>query len=126
MESLWKKNCQLMNEEIKRKPTDFESRIYEALREIPRGKVTTYAFLARHLQCGSSQAVGQALKRNPFAPKVPCHRVIRTDGTLGGYSGKTEGDEITRKIAFLKEEGVDFDEAGKLIDPARLWNWEKF
>lgn len=54
-----------------RPPTAFESRVYETICKIPSGKVTTYGLLARELGCGSSQAVGQALKRNPFAPGVP-------------------------------------------------------
>ena len=54
-----------------RPPTDFEIRVFETIRRIPTGKVTTYGSLARELGCGSSQAVGQALKRNPFAPEVP-------------------------------------------------------
>ena len=54
-----------------RPPTDFETRVYDTISTIPEGKVTTYGPLARKLDCGSSQAVGQALKRNPFAPGVP-------------------------------------------------------
>ena len=54
-----------------RVPTVFEARVYEALRRIPRGQVTTYGRLAAALGCGSARAVGQALRRNPFAPEVP-------------------------------------------------------
>jgi methylated-DNA-[protein]-cysteine S-methyltransferase len=54
----------------------------------------------------SPRAVGQALKCNPFAPKVPCHRVVASSGALGGFMGQTEGKEIARKISLLKEEGV--------------------
>jgi len=64
---------------MKRKVTEFEDRVYAMVGRVPEGMVTTYAHLARALDCGSAQAVGQALKRNPFAPEVPCHRVIRTD-----------------------------------------------
>ena len=66
----------------KRQPTYFEGRVYAAVGEITSGKVVTYQSLAHHLRCRSAQAVGQALKRNPFAPQVPCHRVIRVDGSL--------------------------------------------
>lgn len=107
-----------------RTPTDFEARVYTALGEIPRGRVVTYAALAEHLECGSAQAVGQALKRNPFAPEVPCHRVIKTNLTLGGYSGKTRGVRIARKRHILEEEGVEFDEAGRLLDHGRVWSWD--
>ena len=86
----------------KRFPTHFESRVYAALEEIPHGRVTTYRALADRLRCRSAQAVGQALKRNPSAPKVPCHRVIRSDGTLGGFSAP--GGTKTKK-KLLKKEG---------------------
>ena len=107
----------------KRPPTAFERRGYAALQEIPRGKVVTYAALAAHLGCGSPQAVGQALKRNPFAPDVPCHRVIRSDGSLGGYSGKLRGVRVERKRRILAEENVRFDEEGLLCDVDCLWSW---
>lgn len=59
--------------------TDFQSRVYALLRQIPSGRVSTYAALSRAL--GSSpRAVGGALRRNPFAPETPCHRVIGADG----------------------------------------------
>lgn len=106
-----------------RTPTAFEARVYAALGEIPRGRVVTYAELAAHLDCGSAQAVGQALKRNPLAPEVPCHRVIKTDLTLGGYSGKVRGVRVERKRHLLEEEGVDFDEEGRLLDLGKVWTW---
>ena len=107
----------------RRPATSFESRVYSALKEIPRGKVVTYTALANHLNCGSAQAVGQALKRNPLAPAVPCHRVIRTDGFLGGYSGKSAGVRVERKRCILAAEGVLFDEADQLCDVGCLWSW---
>ncbi len=90
------------------------------LREIPCGRVTTYAALAKALHCRSAQAIGQALKRNPWAPEVPCHRVIRADLTLGGYSGETCGTKVREKMALLNAEGVEFVD-GRLKDRARLW-----
>ena len=107
-----------------RTPTEFEKEVYKALGEIPRGRVVTYAVLAERLECGSAQAVGQALKRNPFAPDVPCHRVIKTDLTLGGYSGKVKGVRVERKRHILEEEGVDFDEEGNLLNAALVWGWK--
>ena len=64
------------------KMTDFQKRVYDALLLIPEGKVTTYKILADFIGCRSSQAIGQALTRNPHAPLVPCHRVIKTDRTI--------------------------------------------
>ena len=100
--------------------TDFQRRVYDACSRIPRGRVSTYASLAGMLGCRSPRAVGQALRRNPFAPEVPCHRVIRTDLGIGGYSGMTDGGKITRKLRLLAAEGVVFSE-GRLADPARVW-----
>lgn len=94
--------------------TAFQRRVYEATRRIPRGKVTTYAELGRYLGCDSAQAIGQALRRNPFAPKVPCHRVVRSDRSLGGFNGATSGPELERKVHLLAKEGVNLDGEGKV------------
>lgn len=97
-----------------RPPTEFENRVFGATSGIPRGKVTTYLELARHLNCGSAQAIGQALKRNPFAPEVPCHRVVRSDLSLGGFHGQTGGPEIERKRQILLSEGVEVSPEGEI------------
>jgi methylated-DNA-[protein]-cysteine S-methyltransferase len=106
-----------------RKPTAFEQRVYQILAGVPAGRVTTYGLLARRLGIRSARAVGQALRRNPFAPEVPCHRVIAGDLTLGGYSGATNGADLERKRDLLAREGVRFDASGRLADPACLWRW---
>ena len=82
-------------------PTQFQSKVYELLKQIPKGKVTTYKIIAEKLGVEAYRAVGSACKRNPFAPKVPCHRVVASDGSLGGYSGG-----LKRKIELLEKEGV--------------------
>lgn len=82
--------------------------MYEAISRIPAGKVATYKEVARAIGCASPRAVGQALARNPHAPEVPCHRVVRIDGDLGGYQGEAEGAGIARKRALLEGEGVSF------------------
>ncbi len=84
--------------------TDFQRKVYLELLNVPRGETVSYGELARRIGCGSAQAVGQALKRNPFAPEVPCHRVIAADGTLGGFHGEREGIMIEKKRALLKKE----------------------
>ncbi len=77
-------------------------KVYAALRTIPRGKVATYKQLARHIGSPrAARAVGNALNKNPRAPKIPCHRVVLTGGRLGGYAGGPK-----KKIALLKQEGV--------------------
>ena len=101
---------------MKRAVTDFEERVYLATRRIPRGKVSTYKLLANTIGCGSAQAVGQALKRNPFAPDVPCHRVIASDLSLGGFRGQRCGTVLEEKRLLLEKEGVSF-RANRLIDP---------
>ena len=92
--------------------------MYAALKRIPRGRVITYAALARRVGCRSPRAIGQALRANPFAPKVPCHRVIASDLTSGGFVGKTSGPELRRKLRLLAAEGVEFAH-GRIADPQR-------
>jgi methylated-DNA-[protein]-cysteine S-methyltransferase len=82
--------------------TPFQKKVLMAALEIPRGQVRSYAWAAR--KAGSPRAfrsAGQALRKNPYAPRVPCHRVIASDGSIGGYSGG-----LKKKRALLREEGV--------------------
>ena len=68
-------------------PTPFEERVYAVVRRIPRGQTRSYRWVAERLgNPGFARAVGQALKRNPDSQRTPCHRVIRSDGSLGGYA----------------------------------------
>ena len=97
-------------------PTPFQQSVYDALMLIPKGKISTYKLLAEHLQCKSCQAIGQALRRNPYAPQVPCHRIIKSDLTIGGYSGATDGELLAKKLKYLEEEGIHFDREGKLLN----------
>ena len=66
--------------------TAFQERVWQLLREIPYGETKTYGQLAQDLSCGSAQAVGQAVGRNPLTILVPCHRVMGKDGQLTGYA----------------------------------------
>ena len=98
--------------------TGYEKRVWTALCQIPKGHFTTYGLLSAHL--GSSpRAVGNALRRNPFAPEVPCHRVVATGGNLGGFKGKWpkdgEGITLDEKRMLLRGEGIKFDEKGKVL-----------
>ena len=97
----------------------FAAKIYSALGRVPAGRVITYAALGRRIGCRSPRAVGQALRANPFAPAVPCHRVIASDLTPGGYQGRSNGRVLARKLRLLAAEGVIF-ERGRLADPSRL------
>ena len=80
----------------------FYQKVWLACKQIPYGQTRTYKWLAEKIGSPRAyRAVGQALSKNPFAPEIPCHRVIRSDGKLGGYSGG-----IDRKLALLKKEKV--------------------
>jgi methylated-DNA-[protein]-cysteine S-methyltransferase len=80
---------------------------------IPRGSVSTYRRIAAHLGIpGGARAVGNALATNPFPIVIPCHRAIRSDGTLGGYQGGLE-----MKRALLEQEGVDVNQRGRVLSP---------
>ncbi|KAJ3362852.1 hypothetical protein GGF32_005253 [Allomyces javanicus] len=94
--------------------TAFQFRVYDALLKVPKGRVTTYKHLAEHLGT-APRAVGQALRNNPYAPYVPCHRVVAASFALGGFMGSQDpaGAAIGRKRALLAEEGVEVeDDAG--------------
>ncbi|KAI1471106.1 methylated-DNA--cysteine S-met [Daldinia caldariorum] len=98
--------------------TPFEKKVWTLLCQIPRGHVSTYALLAAYL--GSSpRAVGNALRRNPFAPEVPCHRVVATGGALGGFKGRWpkdgEGITLDEKRRLLRGEGVRMDGKGRVL-----------
>lgn len=77
--------------------------VLDVVKRIPKGKVTTYKEIARALNSRAYRTVGQALKRNPRPIEIPCHRVVCSDGELGGYSGQMNS---RRKITLLKKEGV--------------------
>eukprot|EP00696_Hemimastix_kukwesjijk_P001184 gnl/Hemi2/11517_TR3975_c0_g2_i1.p2 gnl/Hemi2/11517_TR3975_c0_g2~~gnl/Hemi2/11517_TR3975_c0_g2_i1.p2 ORF type:complete len:133 (-),score=37.74 gnl/Hemi2/11517_TR3975_c0_g2_i1:70-447(-) len=89
----------------------FHRQVYEYCAKVPKGKVTTYKELAKAVgRPQAVRAVGSALRRNPFAPAVPCHRVVASDRSLGGFQGSTQagGCCLKRKLALLREEGVRF------------------
>ena len=85
------------------KGTKFQVKVWKYLKTIPKGKVKTYKQVAIGIKMPkSARAVANACAKNPYAPKIPCHRVIRTNGSLGGYSGK---GGIKTKKKLLKREG---------------------
>ena len=84
--------------------TEFHLKVWAYLRKIPRGSVKTYLQVAKAIgKPLAARAVANAIAKNPYPPKIPCHRVIRSDGSLGGYSGK---GGIKTKRFLLKKEGV--------------------
>lgn len=84
--------------------TEFQRMVYLELLNVSYGETISYGELARRIGCNSAQAVGQALKRNPFAPDVPCHRVVAADGSIGGFHGERNGEKISQKRRMLEEE----------------------
>ena len=85
-------------------PTEFANKVYAYVRTIPKGKISTYKQVA--IAIGSpnaSRAVGTALKNNPYAPKVPCHRVVKSNFEIGGYLGVLQSNT---KVDMLTQEGI--------------------
>jgi methylated-DNA-[protein]-cysteine S-methyltransferase len=88
----------------------FHKKVLSALTNIPRGKVSTYGAVAGRTGApGGARAAGQGCAKNPFPPIFPCHRVVRADGSLGGFGGG-----LKLKRALLEMEGVQFDSTGKV------------
>lgn len=84
----------------------FRDKVYSLTKRIPRGKVSTYGLIARKLKTKAFRAVGTALSHNPYAPKVPCHRIVKNNGLIGGFQGKLKGKSIKKKIKLLTKEGI--------------------
>ena len=86
--------------------TKFQIKVWKEISKIPRGQVRTYKELAKLIKKPkASRAVANACGKNPYPIKIPCHRVIRSDGSLGGYSGR---GGISAKKNILKKEGHSF------------------
>ena len=87
------------------KGTKFQLKVWNYLKTIPKGTVKTYKQVAIAIKSPrSARAVANACGKNPYAPKIPCHRVIRSDGGLGGYSDR---GGIKKKLRLLRSEKVD-------------------
>jgi len=86
------------------KGTKFQLKVWKYLKTIKKGQIKTYLEVAKAInEPNAVRAVANAIGKNPHAPKIPCHRVIRSDGTLGGYSGS---GGIKTKKKLLKSEGI--------------------
>jgi methylated-DNA-[protein]-cysteine S-methyltransferase len=98
----------------------FSEKTLKLLSRIPRGRVTTYGAIARQLKKpGAARAVGNACNANPYAPRVPCHRVVASDGRIGGYAKGTR-----KKIELLEKEGIRVQN-GKIVDfEEKMWRFE--
>lgn len=93
--------------------SEHQQAILRILAEVPKGKVTTYGDLAQELSRRdfrwsptASRAVGTTMKNNPCGPYIPCHRVIKSDGSIGNFRGGAEG-AVQEKIQMLRTEGIE-------------------
>ncbi|MBO3803133.1 MAG: MGMT family protein [Candidatus Brockarchaeota archaeon] len=92
--------------------------VYKLLKQVPKGRVTTYKALARAAgHPAAARAVGGIMRRNPYAPAVPCHRVVYSDGRLGGFGGSRG---VEAKAELLEKEGVKVKD-GRLVDFANRY-----
>ncbi len=90
---------------------NLDKKIYKKLLEVPEGKITTYGELAKAVGFTNGQrAIGRIMNKNPYPVIIPCHRVVKSDGKVGGYA---YGKEI--KIKILKKEGIKIKD-GKILD----------
>lgn len=87
----------------------FNQKVWAITARIPKGKVVRYADIARALKSNGYRAVGNALNKNPYAPGVPCHRVVGSDGSLTGFAGG-----LQKKRELLKGEGLTLRDNGKV------------
>ena len=93
---------------------NFYNKVYKLCKKVPKGRVTTYKILAERLGTKAYRAVGTAMRKNPYAPIVPCHRVVNSDGGIGGFSSG-----VKKKIRMLKKEGVKVKN-NKIVDFERV------
>ena len=89
---------------------NFNEQCCRLLSKIPKGKISTYKDIARALNTKAYRAVGNAMAKNPTPITVPCHRVINSDGSIGGYALG-----IDKKVNLLKKEGISIKK-GKIVD----------
>ncbi len=88
-----------------------EQQVYKKLTEVPQGKVTTYGELAKAVGLKNGQRIiGQIMKKNPYPAIIPCHRVVNSDGKVGGYA---YGEDV--KTNMLQKEGIKIQN-GKILD----------
>ena len=95
--------------------SNFDEGVWNLMKRIPKGRVTTYKMIAMKLGSKAYRAVGNACRRNPYAPVVPCHRVVKSNGKVGGFGGKTSGKQIEKKVRLLKKEGLEVRN-GKIVN----------
>ena len=91
----------------------FSEKVYDLCKKIPMGRISTYKEIGKKLNTKAYRAIGNALNKNPYSPKVPCHRVINSNGNISGFAKGTKN-----KIKLLEKEGVK-------IKKNKIVNFEK-
>lgn len=94
-----------------REEMTFNEKVWALCAQVPAGRVTTYGVIARKLGTKAYRAVGNALNKNPYAPAVPCHRVIGSNGALTGFAAG-----LRKKQAMLAAEGVEIANGKAMVD----------
>jgi methylated-DNA-[protein]-cysteine S-methyltransferase len=89
-----------------------QQKVLEIMKKIPKGKVTTYKIIGEKLGSKAYRAVGTCVKNNPYAPSIPCHRVVKSDGNVGYYSGN---GGVKTKIKMLQQEGIQI-QGNRIVD----------
>ena len=92
----------------------FSKKVYTLCKKIPKGRISTYKEIAKKLNKKAYRAVGNSLNKNPYSPIVPCHRVINSNGKIGGFAAG-----IKNKIKLLEREGVEVKN-NKIVDFKKL------
>lgn len=100
----------------------FNEKVYRITKQIPKGKVSTYKHISEALNVKAYRAVGNALHVNPYAPIIPCHRAVYSNGKIGGFASG-----INKKIKMLEREGIKIKD-GKIVDFEKVLfkNFKKF
>ncbi|KAI9285988.1 6-O-methylguanine DNA methyltransferase [Umbelopsis sp. AD052] len=121
--------AQYISPKTNRKLTTFQFKVLDLCAQIPKGRVTTYKKMADALS-SSPRAIGGVMRINPFCPQpVPCHRVVASDGFIGGFNGQWgAGGNMRNKKAKLEKEGCHFNKDGYLVkDESGSWTaFEEF
>lgn len=98
----------------------FKEKVYSLVKKVPKGKVTTYKEIANALGTAAYQAVGNIMAKNQggflSGGNIPCHRVVSSDGKIGGFCGCKCGEPICQKKKLLEKEGIKFDKDNNIID----------
>ena len=105
----------------------FNEKVWTLTLKIPKGKISTYKDIAHAMDTKAYRAIGTALSKNPFAPTVPCHRVISSAGKLHGFKGKkNDFSTLNEKADLLKKEGIELKKINLTLSDYEVINLKKY